>query len=101
VCLLDASEDAQRLRLINRGDDPSLIQHHIAFAAWMREHITNPNYHLEVIKQGGWEKMQWERWITATNQQEPWKSHRIDTTRLEPRDVGKLVATWIDQKIAV
>jgi hypothetical protein len=75
VCLLDASEDAQRLRLINRGDDPSLIQHHIAFAAWMREHITNPNYYLEVIKQGGWEKMQRERWITATNQQKPWKSY--------------------------
>src|SRR5688572_2190592 len=41
VCLLDASEDAQRLRLMERGDDPCLIPHHIAFAAWMREHIAN------------------------------------------------------------
>jgi broad-specificity NMP kinase len=32
VCLLDASEDSQRIRLMERGDDPSLIPHHIALA---------------------------------------------------------------------
>ena len=100
VCLLDASEDSQRIRLMERGDDPSLIPHHIAFAVWMREHITKPRHRLEVIRQGGWEKMQWDRWIAATNQQELWMSHRIDTTRLEPTDVAKLVTIWIRQQIA-
>ena len=100
VCLLDASEDSQRLRLMERGDDPSLIPHHIAFAAWMRAHITNPGHRLAVVQQDGWEKMQWDRWITATGQQKLWKSHWIDTTELGPTDVSKLVTTWIRQQIA-
>jgi hypothetical protein len=66
----------------------------------MRAHITNPGHRLEVVKQDGWEKMQWDRWITATDQQKLWKSHRIDTTGLGPTDVGKLVTTWIRQQIA-
>jgi len=100
VCLLDASEDSQRLRLMDRGDAPSLIPHHIAFAGWMREHISNPRHRLDVVKQGGWEEMQWDRWIAATDQQKAWKSHRIDTTGLEPMAVGKLAATWIRQQIS-
>ena len=99
VCLLDASEDSQRLRLMDRGDAPSLIPNHIAFARWMREHIANPRHRLDVIKQGGWEEMQWDRWITATDQQKAWKSHRIDTTGLDPVDVGELAATWIRQQM--
>ena len=100
VCLLDATEDSQRLRLTERGDDPALIPHHIAFAAWMRDHITNPRHRLDVVRQGGWEKMQWERSLAAMDQQQLWMSHRIDTTRLEPTDVAKLVIIWIRQQIA-
>jgi hypothetical protein len=32
VCLLDVSADAQVARLTHRGDDPSLMPHHQAFA---------------------------------------------------------------------
>jgi len=99
VCLLDATEDSQRIRLRERGDDPSLIPHHIAFAVWMREHITNPRHRLGVVRQGGWERMQWERSLAAMDQQELWTSHRIDTTELGPREVAKLVTIWIRQQI--
>jgi hypothetical protein len=85
---------------MERGDDPSLIPHHIAFAVWMREHITNPRHRLDVVRQGGWEKMQWERSLAAMDQQELWTSHRIDTTELDPREVAKLVTIWIRQQIA-
>ena len=99
VCLLDATEDAQRIRLTERGDDPALIPHHIAFAAWMREHITNPRPRLDVVRQGGWEEMQWERSLAAMDQQQLWKSHRIDTSELDPSEVATLVTVWIRQQI--
>jgi len=99
VCLLDATEDSQRLRLTERGDDPTLIPHHIAFAAWMRDHITNPRHRLDVVRQGGWEKMQWERSLAAMDQQQLWRSHRIDTTELDPSEVATLVTVWIRQHI--
>jgi len=99
VCLLDATEDSQRIRLMERGDDPALIPHHVAFAAWMREHITNPRHRLDVVRQGGWEKMQWERSLAAMDQQQLWMSHRIDTSELDPSAVAKLVTIWIRQQI--
>lgn len=99
VCLLDASEDSQRLRLMKRGDDPGLIPHHLAFAIWMREHIANPRHRLEVVKQGGWEKMRWDRWLTVREQQELRRPHQIDTTGLYPAEVAKRVAAWIRQQI--
>jgi hypothetical protein len=99
VCLLDATEDSQRTRLMERGDDPALIPHHVAFAAWMREHIANPGHRLDVVRQGGWEEMQWERSLTAMDQQQLWMSHRIDTSELDPSEVAKLVTTWIRQQI--
>ena len=99
VCLLDATEDSQRLRLTERGDDPALIPHHIAFAAWMRDHITNPRHRLDVVRQGGWEKMRWDRSLAAMDQQQLWMSHRIDTTELDPSEVASLVTVWIRQHI--
>jgi hypothetical protein len=99
VCLLDATEDSQRLRLMERGDDPALIPHHIAFAAWMREHITNPSHRLDVVRQDGWEEMQWERSLAAMDQQQLWMSHRIDTSGLDPSEVAKRVTVWIRQQI--
>lgn len=38
VCLLDLSPEAQTSRLAGRGDDPTLLADHHAFADWMRGH---------------------------------------------------------------
>ena len=65
----------------------------------MREHIANPGPRLDVVSQGGWEEMQWERSLAAMDQQELWKSHRIDTSELDPTEVAKLVTVWIRQQI--
>ena len=99
VCLLDATEDAQRARLMERGDDPALLPNHTAFAAWMREHITNPGDRLDVVRQGGWEEMQWDRALAAMDQQKLWTSRRIDTSGLDPAEVATLVTDWIRQQI--
>ena len=99
VCLLDATEDAQRARLMERGDDPALIPNLSAFAAWRREHIATPGHRLDVVRQGGWEEMQWERSLAAMDQQQLWLSHRIDTSELDPSEVAKRVTAWIRQQI--
>src|SRR5688500_12009734 len=41
VCLLDAGEQAQTTRLLERGDDLSFIPRHVAFADWMRQHVVD------------------------------------------------------------
>lgn len=100
VCLLDAAEEAQRGRLVERGDDPMLIPHHIAFATWMRAHFVNPRQRLNVVQQGGWEEMNWERALVAMEKQEVHLSDRIDTSMLTPDEVAERVARWIGRQIA-
>lgn len=99
VCLLDISAQAQQQRLLLRGDDPALIPHHIAFAAWMREHIANPGHRPDVIMQGGWEQMRWERWLGSAVPEPPWDGTTIDTTDRSPAEVSQLVGGWIQQQL--
>ena len=95
VCLLDASPDAQEARLTARGDDPALLSRHIAFAAWMREHVVNPNHRPDVITGGGWADMRWDRWVERTDATPPWSATVIDTTDLQPTEVAERVAAWL------
>jgi hypothetical protein len=100
VCLLDASPESQRSRLAARGDDSSLIHHHIAFADWMRHHVTDHRYRPEVILQDSWSDMRWDRWMRDDQIALPWSSHVIDTSHRSPVEVSRLVATWIREQVA-
>ena len=99
ICLLDASPECQRNRLLTRGDDPKLIPHHIAFAKWMREDIIDPDHQSDVIMEGGWEEMRWERWNEIVRSQSTIDSQIIDTTNRTPREVGELVMDWIHRSL--
>ena len=97
VCLLDATPDAQAARLTARGDDPSLLLHHHAFADWMRRQATDPQYMLEVVTTSGWEAMRWDRVpLIAPN----WHVHVIDTSRQTPHQVTDDVLAWIRAALA-
>ncbi len=100
VCLLDASEDSQRARLIERGDDQSLIPHHVAFAEWMRHHVADHRYRPDVILQSSWSEMRWDRWTGDHQMTLPWRCHVIDTTERSPEEVSQLVAHWIRAHLA-
>lgn len=100
VCLLDASEEVQRARLLARGDDSSLLPNHVAFADWMRHHVEDPSYRPEVIQQNGWPEMRWDRPVKDETGSLPWSTHRIDTSGLSLTEVSARVATWLRQTIA-
>lgn len=102
VCLLDAREKAQTARLLERGDDPNFIPHHVAFADWMRHHVVDHRHRPEVITSNAWPQMRWDRWVgIATSRPPPWSSHIIETSELSPTEVARLVAQWLHQKINV
>lgn len=98
ICLLDASEDAQRRRLTERGDDPSRTPLHIAFARWMREHVADPRSHRALVINGGWDQMRWERWIEDPDLR--WEAEVIDTSDLSPQEVAVRVLSWIRSHLA-
>ena len=95
VCLLDANEAAQTSRLRKRGDDLTFIQHHVAFADWMRQHVVDHRHRPEVIVQNGWSEMRWERWVGSAGARPPWNSHVIDTSELGSNEVATRVMEWL------
>ena len=99
VCLLDAGEKAQTARLLERGDDLKFIAHHLAFAAWMRQHVIDHRHRPEVITQNAWPQMRWDRWVGALALHPPWSSYLIETSELGPTEVAHLVAQWLRQHI--
>ena len=101
VCLLDASEAAQRQRLTSRGDDPSLLVHHVAFQTWMRAHVADPSHRPHVIMQGAWDAMRWERWLVDGRIAPRWTSHVIDTSDRSPEEVAEQVDAWIRRTLAL
>lgn len=99
VCLLDAALDAQRARLLERGDAPELIPHHLAFAEWMRHHVQDPTHRPDVIMSDGWDQMRWDRWLSQ-GAEAPWTTHIVDTTNLPPAEVAQRVFEWIQERLA-
>lgn len=95
VCLLDAGEKAQTARLLERGDDPKFIHHHVAFADWMRHHVVDHRHRPEVVMGNSWPQMRWERWVGTAGVQPPWTSHVIETSALGPKEVAHRVAQWL------
>lgn len=91
VCLLDANAEAQAERLARRGDPPELLEHHQAFADWMRRQATDPHHMTQVVSDAGWPQMRWERLEHLASE---WAIHTIDTTDMTTRDVASAVLQW-------
>lgn len=100
VCLLDLSAEAQAARLANRGDDPTLLVHHHAFADWMRAHARDPGHMPHVLSTNGWQEMRWERWTRPGPCQDTWGMRVLDTSTLSETEVAKRITTWCRHALA-
>jgi hypothetical protein len=97
VCLLDVSPEVQAGRLAARGDDPSLLADHQAFAEWMRRHAADPLHMPHVLSAGGWDEMRWDR---LTSLRSSWRTHRIDTSVMTRPAVAEAVLAWCRSVLA-
>jgi broad-specificity NMP kinase len=97
VCLLDATPEAQAERLAARGDHPSLLPHHQAFAEWMRRQASDPLHMTRVVSDAGWEEMRWERLEQLAPE---WRVHTIDTTHMTREAVADAVLDWCRRALA-
>lgn len=100
VCLLDLEPDVQAARLAERGDDPTLLVHHQAFAAWMRAHVHNPRHMPEVLTTDGWDAMRWERLDGLDPDAGDWNVHVVEASRLSREQVAEAVLGWCRDALA-
>lgn len=97
VCLLDLSPEVQASRLAARGDDPSLLVQHQAFAEWMRRHAADPLHMPHVLSTGGWDEMRWDRLASLRSS---WRTHVIDTSAMTRPAVAEAVLAWCQSVLA-
>lgn len=100
ACLLDVEPDMQAARLAARGDDPGLLDHHQAFAAWMRAQARDPRHMLEVVTTNGWEAMRWERLDRLDPEAGNWAMHVLEASRLSREQVAEAVLRWCRDLLA-
>jgi hypothetical protein len=97
VCLLDASAEVQAARLTARGDDPTLLVHHQAFAEWMRGQASDPLHMAHVVSEDGWHEMRWER---LEHLADSWRMHTINTSQLSREEVAAHALAWCRRALA-
>ena len=99
ACLLDLDPEAQAARLTERGDDPSLLVDHQAFANWMRAHARDPQHMLNVLTTDGWDAMRWDRLDIAPGDGR-WDMRVLDTSDLSREQVTDEVLRWCRDALA-
>ena len=98
VCLIDcAAEDRDaRLRLRDPDADPALLSAMANWAEWMRLHHRDPQYRQDVILDGSWPEMRWDRWTGWTREDPRWNCEVINTSALDLDQSTTRLAAWID-----
>ncbi len=99
ACLLDLDPEAQAARVAERGDDPSLLLHHQAFADWMRGHARDPQHMLHVLTTDGWDAMRWDR-LEIVPGDGRWGMRVLDTSDLSREQVAAEVLRWCRDALA-
>lgn len=102
VCLLDVSDQirAERLRRRQGATAPDRIQleHLLAWASWHRSHAADPQWRQDVIRQGAWERMRWERWQHWQRGDRRWDVVRLDTSLAPVEETVEQLTRWITER---
>lgn len=97
-CLLDCDDYERIDRLYGRGSEDAASQDMLCWAAWMRMHARDPQWHPESITEDGAEEMVWNRWLDRRTDDAGWHVHRIDTTSESVETTTERVLAWIGQE---
>jgi hypothetical protein len=74
---------------------------HLAWAAWLREHARDPQWHQDVIRHAyAPPEMRWERWTNWQRGDPRWQCERIDTSDLTIAESAAAVGSWVERQRA-
>ena len=91
--LLDIG-DVERVRRLRARGDGQASQDTLNWAAWLRVHQQLPGWRPDVLIDGGWQEMRWERW--HGREHVDWPGQTLDASGLTPQQCAGRVAAWLD-----
>jgi hypothetical protein len=77
------ADDERRGRLRARDGDrwsAAAVEAFVGWGAWHRGHARDPRHRPEVIIDGSWPAMVWDRWSQWAKDDPRWSTHVLDTT---------------------
>lgn len=83
VCLVDVAGEVRRARLAKRDQgrwDEAAVDAFLGWAVWHRRHALDPRHRPDVIVDGSWSGMVWDRWTAWAAEDPRWRTHLLDTT---------------------
>jgi energy-coupling factor transporter ATP-binding protein EcfA2 len=96
ACLLDCHDVRRVDRLRARpGGAEWATQDMLCWAAWQRMHAVDPRWRPDVIRDGAWPEMRWERWADWARGDPRWQTWVLDTTDLRLDEVAARLAAWM------
>jgi hypothetical protein len=104
ACLVDCDDETRVARLRARGPEwfastAADLQDYLNWAAWMRGHVADPAWRVDVIQHGATlDEMQWSRWSTWRSGDPRWRVRVIDTSSRPVEDVARELAEWIAEE---
>jgi hypothetical protein len=107
ACLLDCDDATRAARLRARGPGwfartGGDLQDHLDWAAWMREHATDPSSRAEVLRhEATANEMRWSRWSDWRPGDPRWRVRVIDTSALPVEEVVEALVEWIGEERAL
>jgi hypothetical protein len=100
VCLIDCRDDDRLTRLGQRDDVHSedLLDDLIGWAEYMRHHHRDPQYRQDVMTDGSWSKMRWDRWTSWPTGDPRWIAATINTSDLDLIQSLGTLCSWVDEQ---
>ncbi|UQN10602.1 hypothetical protein [Deinococcus sp. QL22] len=96
--LLDVG-DVERIRRLHTRGDGLATQDMLNWAAWMRAHEAYPDWRPDVLMEGGWDDMRWERWHDHPDVF--WSGTTFDVTELTPEQTAQRILSWTTDPAAM
>ncbi|MEV5850548.1 hypothetical protein AB0M32_52200 [Streptomyces sp. NPDC051985] len=104
VCLIDVADRVRRDRLAVRDKgrwDQDATDAFCGWAAWHRGHARDPRFRPDVVIDGSWPEMAWQRWTGWTAEDPRWSTCLIDTTDQPLTTSVDRVERWVtEQRLA-
>ena len=96
VCLVDAADEVRLERLRARGPHaPELERAVLNWAEWHRRHARDPQHRQDVLREGGWADMRWERWADWAEGDPRWSVTVVQNGRRPTSSSAADVLQWI------
>lgn len=92
--LLDVN-DVERVRRLRARGDGLATQDMLNWSAWLRVHQVYPDWRPDVIVEGGWADMCWERWLGLSDA--PWPGTTLDVGNRSPVQTAESILAWLDE----